>query len=375
MPWKEYSTMSQRREFVTFALSQYSHIRALCRLYGISPKTGYKWISRYLEAGESALGDRSRRPHHSPKRTAEDLEEAVLAIRDHHPAWGGRKIGRILQSQGFSRIPAPSTITEILRRHARLNPEESAKHKAWERFEHEAPNRLWQMDFKGDFPLQAGGRCYPLTILDDHSRFAVCLRGCGDQRGSTVEPVLETVFRRYGLPEAMIMDNGSPWGLDGHAYTQLAVWLIRLDISVSHCRPYHPQTLGKEERFHRTLKTEVLMGNVFDDLDHCQRRFDDWRDTYNLIRPHEALGMKTPAQCYYPSPRAFPEVLEPIDYAPGAIVRKVQDKGEIYYKGRAYILGRAFHGYPVALRHTEEDGILDVYFCHQRIAHINLRVT
>jgi transposase InsO family protein len=226
------------------------------------------------------------------------LEEAVLAIRDHHSAWGGRKISRILLNQGFSRIPAPSTITEILRRHGRLNSEESAKHKAWERFEHEAPNRLWQMDFKGDFALRGGGRCYPLTILDDHSRFAVCLRGCGDQRGSTVEPVLETAFRRYGLPQAMIMDNGSPWGLDGHAYTQLAVWLIRLDISVSHCRPYHPQTLGKEERFHRTLKAEVLKGNVFDDLDHCQRRFDDWRDTYNLVRPHEALGMKTPAQCY-----------------------------------------------------------------------------
>jgi len=158
--------MSLRREFVTFALCQSSHIRTLCRSYGISPKTGYKWISRYLENGESGLRDRSCRPHRSPNRTAEGLEEAVLAIRDHHSAWGGRKIYRILLNQGFSRIPAASTITEILRRHGRLNPEESAKHKAWERFEYEAPNRLWQMDFKGDFALQAGGRCYSFGDTD-----------------------------------------------------------------------------------------------------------------------------------------------------------------------------------------------------------------
>ena len=375
MPWKDYSTMSLRYEFVTFALCHDSNIRELCRRFEISPKTGYKWISRYLREDVCGLKDRSKRPHNSPGRTADELEQWVLAVRDTHPAWGGRKIRRILQERGFPYVPCPSTITEILRRHGRLNPEESSQHKSWKRFAHEAPNRLWQMDFKGDFPMEKGGRCYPLTILDDHSRFSVCLKACGDEKGSTVQPVLTDTFRRYGLPEHMIMDNGAPWGIDGHSFTHLTAWLIRLGVYVSYTRPYHPQTLGKDERFHRTLKVEVLANHVFYDLMHCQKKFDDWRDIYNTVRPHEALDMKTPAKCYHPSLRPFPETLEPIEYGPDDIIRKVQGKGEISYKNRCFVVGKAFHGYPVALRHTAEDGIMDVYFCHQRITKINLKVT
>jgi len=201
MPWKERSAMSLRYEFVTFALCNDSNIRELCRRFDISPKTGYKWISRCIREGAYGLKDRSKRPHNSPGRTAADLEQSVLTIRVEQSAWGGRKIRRILLTRGFSHVPAPSTITEILRRHGRLKPEESSQHKAWKRFEHEAPNRLWQMDFKGHFPMENGGRCYPLTILDDHSRFSTCLKACGDEKGRTVQPVLTDTFRRYGVPE------------------------------------------------------------------------------------------------------------------------------------------------------------------------------
>jgi transposase InsO family protein len=364
--------MSLRREFITFALSHKPSIRVLCRLYGISPKTAYKWIARYRERGDSGLQDLSRRPRSSPRRTAPELETAVLAVRDRHPTWGGRKIQAYLLAQHQDPVPAAATISKILKRHGRIHPDEAAKHRAWKRFEHEAPNALWQMDFKGDFPLHAGGRCYPLTVLDDHSRFAVGLRACGNQRAETVQPALTEVFERYGLPEAMIMDNGSPWGVGGHSLTQFSLWLIRLGITVSFSRPYHPQTLGKDERFHRTLNEDVLRSQLFEDLNHCQRHFDDWREIYNLLRPHEAIGMKPPGMRYRPSTRTLPERLEPIQYGPGAIVRKVQDKGEIYYQGRVYVLGRALRGFPVCLRHCDLDGMINVYFCHQQIAQIDL---
>jgi transposase InsO family protein len=373
MPWKESSSMSLRYEFVTFALCHGSNMRELCRRFEISPKTGYKWRSRYLQENIKGLKDRSKRPHTSPERTADKIEKSILAVRDEHPAWGGRNIRRILLESEFPCAPAPSTITDILSRHGRIKPEDSSPHKAWKRFEHEEPNLLWQMDFKGDFPLESGGRCYPLTVLDDHSRFSICLKACSDEKRSTVQPLLTDTFRRYGLPERMIMDNGSPWGgKGGYTFTHLTVWLIRLGIYVGHSQPYHPQTLGKDERFHRTLKVEVLANHVFHDLMYCQKKFDDWRDVYNTIRPHEALGMKTPVKFYHPSLHQFPEVIEPIEYGPGDVVRKVQSKGEIFYKGRPFRVGAAFHGHPVALRHTDEDGVMNVIFCHQKVAQINL---
>ena len=172
------------------------------------------------------------------------------------------------------------------------------------------------------------------------------------------------------------MDNGSPWGSDAeHPYTPLTAWLIRLGIRVSHSRPYHPQTQGKDERFHRTLNVEVLKGNVFHDLNHCQRIFDEWRDVYNFERPHEAIGMAVPASRYRPSGRAFPETLLAIEYGSGDVVRKVQAKGEIHYRGFVFKVGKAFHGYPVALRPANEDGVMSVYFCRQRIADIDLRIS
>jgi transposase InsO family protein len=375
MPWQEVSTMSLRKEFVMLANQPGANRRALCRRFEISPKTAYKWLARFEAAGAEGFADISRRPHTSPKRTATEVEQSILTLRDKHPAWGGRKLRSRLAVLGQTDLPSPSTITDILRRHGRLNETESEKHTAWKRFEHEAPNQLWQMDFKGHFAI-GDGRCHPLTVLDDHSRYSLRLEACANQQGDTVQTKLTGAFRRYGLPERMTMDNGSPWGSDAeHPYTPLTAWLIRLGIRVSHSRPYHPQTQGKDERFHRTLNAEVLKGYVFHDLDHCQRRFDEWRAVYNLERPHEAIGMKVPASRYRPSDRVFPETLPMIEYGPGDIVRKVQAKGEIQYRGLVFKVGKAFRGYPIALRPTTEDGRMQVYFCQQCIAQIDLRIS
>lgn len=369
MPWQEVSKVSLRQEFVMLATVERVNRAALCRRFGISRKTGYKWLER--AQGAEALADRSRRPHASPTHTGEAIERAILRLRDSHPGWGARKLRRRLQDLGWSGLPAPSTIQAILARHGRIDPAESSKHAAWRRFEHEVPNALWQMDFKGHFPV-GSVRCHPLTVLDDHSRFNLCLQACTDQQGTTVQGRLSAIFRRYGLPLRMAMDNGPPWGdSPGHPYTPLVAWLIRLGVSVSHSRPYHPQTLGKEERFHRTLKVEVLR-QPFADMHGLQCRFDAWRHTYNFERPHEALGMQTPASRYAPSPRSMPEQLPAIEYAPGDIVRRVQDKGYISYRGYSWTIGKAFAGYPVALRPTSTEGMLEVFFCHQKVGQIDL---
>jgi transposase InsO family protein len=373
MPWQEVSTVSLRQEFVMLATAEAANIRTLCRRYAISPKTGYKWVGRYRRQGPPGLTDRSRRPHRSPTRTAPAVERAVLAVRTAHPAWGGRKIRAVLQRADQRPLPSPSTVTAILQRHGQLAPEAAAKHTAWQRFEHAAPNELWQMDFKGHVALREG-RCHPLTVLDDHSRFAVGLQACGDETGSTVQARLTACFRRYGLPAALLVDNGAPWGSDvAHPHTVLTAWLLRLGVRVTHARPYHPQTQGKDERFHRTLKAEVLGTRVFRDLPACQQAFDRWRDVYNLERPHEALAMAVPASRYQPSPRGFPEVLPPIEYGPQDIVRKVFVGGAISYRNQVFVVGKAFRGYPVALRPTLVDGVFDVFFCHQKVAEVNLR--
>ena len=373
MPWKEVSRMSQRREFVMLARAQGANMRALCRHFRISPTTGYKWLWRYRERNEDGLVDLPRRPYHSPFRTAAEVERTVLAAREAHPAWGARKLRAWLLAKGHEWMPSPSTITAILKRHGRIDPAEGLTHRPWQRFERQTPNELWQMDFKGHFPLTRG-RCHPLTVLDDHSRFALGLQACGNEQGETVQERLTAIFRRYGLPNTMLMDNGSPWGHDQDPlYTPFTVWLLRLGIGVSHGRPYHPQTQGKDERFHRTMTVEVLQGSSFTDLAHCQRAFDRWRDVYNLERPHEALDLATPASKYQVSQRPFPEVLPPLEYEPTDLVRRVRDKGRIMLFGRIFKVPKAFKGMPVAIRPTTTDGVWNVFFAIHEIAQLDLR--
>ena len=371
MPWRQVTPMSEKKEFINLAVREGANISRLCRYFQVSRKTAYKWLQRYRQGGVAGLVERSRRPGHSPGQTPAILEEAVLGVREQHPAWGGRKIRARLQHLGWAAVPAASTITAILRRHGLIDPTESAKHKAWRRFEAASPNDLWQMDFKGHFAA-ATGRCHPLTLLDDHSRYALGLEACGDERRETVQPRLTAIFRRYGLPRKMLMDNGPPWGTEGQAdYSVLTVWLLRLGVQVRHSGPYHPQTLGKDERFHRTLEAELLRYCRGLELAACQRRFGVWRQTYNLERPHEALGLAPPVSRYRVSSRSFPERPPEWEYGPGDQVRRVYASGRISFRNRSFRVGKAFRGHRVALRPTLDEGVWKVFFGPHRIGQID----
>ena len=373
MPWRTSSAMSQRHEFVMLASHEQSNIRQLCGRFGIGPATAYKWLHRFEAHGLPGLEELSRRPQHSPNRTTDELEQVVIDLRKKHPAWGCRKLRHRLLALGHGVVPSPSTITAILRRHQLLDPKESVKHQAFQRYERAAPNELWQMDFKGEFKLPQG-RCYPLTILDDHSRFAIALQACARNTRNITQTALIQVFRRYGLPDWITCDNGSPWGSGGRSYyTALGVWLLRLGIGISHSRPHHPQTQGKDERFHRTLAAEVLRYQHGSSLAQWQRHFDQWRIVYNTERPHEALAMAVPASRYQPSRRRYPEQLPAIEYGPADIVRKVRHFGHIKYEGREYHVGSAFYGLHVALRQTTTDDLFDVFFCNHKIGKLDLR--
>lgn len=372
MPWQEVTPMSQRRDFIALATAPGANISELCRRFGISRKSAYKWLARYKSHGLTGLENRSRRPHSSPRKVAARLEGDVLALRKKHPAWGGRKLRARLQALGKVEVPSASTITAILERNGQLDEQRRAI-RDWQRFEHEAPNRLWQMDFKGHFATD-GPRCHPLTLLDDHSRFSLCLEALGDERATSVRETLSEVFRRYGLPERILADNGAPWGDDPDSpHTVLTVWLLRLGVKVTHGRPYHPQTQGKEERFHRTLNAEVIRHGRFRDLADAQRQFDQWREVYNHERPHEALGLAVPATRYQASTRTFPESLPPVEYGSGEIVRRVYETGRISYLNRVIKVGKAFRGFPVVLRPTEQDGVFNVFFCNEQVKTVDLR--
>ena len=367
--------MEQREEFVRLALLAGANVSKLCERFGVSRDTGHRLLRRYVAQGGGGLLDRSRRPHASPWRTDATTEAEILRIRsENNNAWGARKIARVMERVGFGDVPSLSTITEVLRRHGKLEERKSKHRGPFIRFERETSNELWQMDFKGHFALLGRGRCHPLTVLDDHSRFSLVLKACADERGETVRSVLTSAFRRYGLPAAMLMDNGAPWGSDhDHPFTAFSLWLIRLGIRVAHGRAYHPQTQGKDERFHRTLKFEVLRHFNFTTLEHCQREFDHFRERYNLVRPHDALGLATPASCYRPSPIPFPEHLPPVEYPPGLEVRKVQAEGWFTYRGRDFRVSKALRGFPVALRQVDlSDSRREVLFCHQVVAFIDL---
>lgn len=363
MPWQELSTVDQRFELVVLASAEGANVSEVCRRLKFSRETAHKWIARYRAGGKASLENLSRRPRTSPDRTSDAMETTVLELRDKHPAWGGRKLRARLQALGKTNVPAASTITEILRRHGRLDAAASAKHTTFTRFERERPNELWQMDFKGHVPMHVGGRCHPLTVLDDHSRFAIGLRACGNERLETVRSNLTAMLRRYGLPQRILCDNGPPWGtphgMDRH--TKLTVWLLRLGVAVSHGRPCHPQTQGKEERFHRTLNAELLTRQDLTNLKHAQQSFDDWRDVYNLERPNEAIGLKTPATRYRPSERAFPEKLPEVEFSPDDQVRRVKHDGSFKYLGQSWYIGAAFSRERVGVR-TVEGGVVEARY-------------
>ena len=372
MPWKEVSVVNLRKEFVFLAKST-ENITRVCKNFGISRKTGYKWLQRFENNGDRALENLSRRPVNSPARISLSMEEAIIKVRKEHRAWGGKKIKRFLQNSGLSIVPAASTITEVLRRNGLIDEFESSRHSRFQRFERGYPNDLWQMDFKGHVPCPEG-RCHPLTVLDDHSRYSLALKACLNERTGTVQSYLIEAFRRYGMPNQIISDNGPPWGnLGRNPFSELTVWLMRLGILVSNSAPAHPQTMGKDERFHRTLKAELLGESLPWRIEQAQKKFDQWRFEYNHHRPHEALGMNVPASRFQISKRSFPELLPAIEYGSTDIVRKVQNGGIVHFKGRELQVPRALVGLPVALRPRAQcDGILELYFVRQLVMAINL---
>lgn len=377
--------MSERIEFCLLASKPGSNISEICRRFRITRRTGYKWLTRYSTEGLSGLNDQSRRPHNFPNQTNAGIEKYVIKLRENDIEWGSKKLHKLMCNDKeagkykYERIPCKETITRILSRNGLIDPNRSKLSRDFERFVRQYPNELWQMDYKGWFWLLNKQMCHPLTITDDHSRFNICLQACKNQQGKTVKNTLESVFRKYGLPYMMLADNGSPWGSAGaepnegfRCYTTLEKWLIQLNIKLIHGRPYHPQTQGKEERFHRTLKQELINHEQFRDHDHCQSRFDLWREKYNCIRPHEAIDFKTPAELYEPSFKTYPEKIIPYEYDTSDIKRKVQENGIINFKNKEFKVGKAFIGEHVALRESKENRIYEVYFWNQLIRTLTL---
>ncbi len=385
MPFETQTIMGQRTEFCILASKPGSNISDLCRRFKITRRIGYKWLERYYENGLPELIDKSRRPYHFPNQTPSEIEEYVINIRKGEQEWGAKKLHKIISNhkdQGlypYPEIPCRATINKILKRNGLIPSNRSKQSEGFERFEYDYPNELWQMDYKGHFTLLNKEICHPLTITDDHSRFNICLEACRNQQEITVKYVLINVFRKYGLPYIILTDNGGPWGSSGNeltegirGYTTLEKWFIQLNIKLIHGRPYHPQTQGKEERFHRTLKQELIDHEQFHDHEHCQKRFDAWREKYNCVRPHEAINFKTPAELYTPSVRAYPEKIKPYEYNQSDMKRKVQKKGEISFKNKEIKVGRAFIGDYVAVRESKENNTYEIYFCNQLIRTITL---
>lgn len=366
--------MSQKEEFIIKALKQEESFKTLCNAFQISRETGYKLLRRYKDEGLKGLQPRSRAPKRSPYKTSHALEEQILAVRAQHSTWGARKIHTHLMNKGLHDVPARSTISDILKRHGCISEEESLKRQALCRFEREAPNDLWQMDFKGKFHLATKEWCFPLTILDDHSRFSLCIKASPNEQCLSVKSRLTEVFEHYGLPQQFNVDNGSPWGNSKLLpHTKLTVWLMQMGIRVTHSRPRHPQTNGKLERFHRTLKQDVIQKCSIMDFKHAQVLFDEWRDIYNYQRPHQAIDMQVPAERYKPSQRPMPLTLNPVEYSDDAIVRKVRGNGRISYKGHEYLTGEAFEGHLVELKLNPLGEQFDIYFDQFKIYTYHLK--
>ena len=371
MPWKEQTMKQLREEFVKRVLKKERSKLALCREYGISRPTGDKWICRFL-CGES-MEDRSKAPFHTPNKTSAQVEASIVKLRESYPAIGAKKLKRMLENQG-QQAPAYSTINAILHRNKLITKEASEAATPYIRFEKESPNKMWQTDFKGHFAMGNEERCHPLSVLDDHSRFCIGLDAKENERRTGVEESFVCIFREYGLPDAMLCDNGNPWGTSQSVgYTSFEVWLMDLGILTKHGRVRHPQTQGKNERFNGTLNRELIKRKLFANLAHAQQEFDEYRSFYNNVRPHHALDMNTPASRYVRSNREFPEKIEEWCYDSEFKVRQIKSSGYLTFDGQGYFLSEAFRGRTVGL--LESPDLLNTFLvCYRQfcIAKINV---
>lgn len=368
MPWKESTIMFQKEEFIRKVLAKKTTFSSICTDFDISRTTGYIILKKYKCEGFKGLEPVSRAPYKSPNKTSSKIENIILSVRAKHNTWGPKKILSNLRKKHIEDLPAISTIAEILKRNGCISAEATLKHKPLTRFERAESNELWQMDFKGQFQLAIKESCYPLTIIDDHSRFSLCLNACKNEDIMPVKNQLIRAFSQFGLPKQINVDNGRPWGNSSIVkHTQLTVWLLRLNIRVTHSRPKHPQTNGKLERFHRTLNEDVLRNQIINDYVHAQKLFDQWRKIYNYERPHEAIRMLVPADCYKPSLRRMPDKLEAIEYDTLATVRKVSARGAIGFLGKDFVVGKAFTGYYLEIKPNDVHGKLEFYFGKHKI--------
>lgn len=339
MPWKLLSVMEERIKFVILANRQGTNISSLCRDFGVSRTTGYLWLNRFQQSGElSGLRELSRRPHRLANKTSLSLERQVIAYRNRF-GWGGKKLRELMLRDGLNMKVA--TINRILKRNGLIHPKDSHR-PAVKRFERKLPNELWQMDFKGDYRLP-NGRCYPLSILDDHSRYAVGLYALKRQDTNTVYDCLVRAFESYGVPDAMLMDHGIPWwgNSNHHGLTRLSVRLINQGIKLYFSGIRHPQTQGKVERFHRTLEHAVRHYGRPSTITGWKELLEFFLDEYNHVRPHEALEMATPIERYQPSRKAYSPNPKEWEYPQGSIVEQLNTQSCLDFNRKRYFVSEA----------------------------------
>jgi transposase InsO family protein len=372
MPWEMRTLKMSREAFVREVKVGEKSKSHLCREYGISRVTGYKWLKRY-ENGEG-MDDRSKAPFHVANKTPADKEAKILKVRKAHPAWGPRKIRRFLINNGDVDLPSKSTVGNILKRNGFISEAASKASTPYKRFQKAWCNEMWQADFKGHFAMKDGNRCHPLTVLDDYSRFSLCVDAKENEQGKGVMKSFEGLFDANGLPDSLLCDNGNPWGnSQTTSYTKFEVWLMEYDILPIHGRIMHPQTQGKVERFHRIMKEELLNLREIENIVHAQRCFDSFRRCYNKERPHEALNMGVPAEFYHASQRKKPIRIVTWEYPKEYSVRKIKSTGYLTYGNQGYFLSESFGGKTVALRESSLEGCVNVYFRGFRVARISVR--
>jgi len=364
MPFKTMEVREQRVEFVVRALRGGEPFSPLCQEFGISRPTGYKWVARFRAGGVEAIAERSRRPHRSPTQTAPELEARIVALRAVYPDWGARKLAVLLDRQDIE-LP-PSTIHRVLLRHG-LVRDQDRHAPATQRFERAHPNELWQMDFKG--PKNWPQKMTALSVLDDHSRYLVALKPTACPEGRLVQQHLIQAFEECGLPEAMLMDHGVPWWnwQSFAGATRLSLWLMRQGIGLHFSGVRHPQTQGKVERFHGSLE-RALHHRGAPAHNHAEW-LENYRLEHNHIRPHEALGMQTPASRWQPSPRPYQPNPPAWEYPQDAWMLKVDNHGTIDIGNQPYRISKALAGERVRILPVENRYL--VYYCNTLIREID----
>lgn len=377
MAWREVAPMEERIRFVLQATREEGSFTALCEEFGISRKTGYKWVARYQERGLDGCHELSRRPRASPTRVPAAVEALVLRERHRHRTWGPKKLQAVLRTKyGVAPVPAVSTIGNLLTRHGltrktrRRRPVSEPDRRTRTVATH--PNAVWAADFKGWFRTRDGQRCDPLTISDVFSRYVLTCRIVAGPRGDRVRPVFRGVFRHFGLPDVLRVDNGPPFGSRGVCgLSPLSAWWLQLGIRVEFLEPSHPEQNGAHERMHRTLKADTTRPPAATPQAQ-QGRFDRWRHTFNTERPHEALGMQRPAERYRRSARRYTDHPAPAAYPRHYEIRRVKSTGIVRWRNRAWYLSAALRGMAVGLTEVDE-ARWAVYFGELLLGYLDAR--